>query len=183
MADALSDADAELDPADGDAFSPPEGPVARAGRWVCQLAIAGLIVMMGIEMVARSVFDWSIQVSNELGGYALVVIAFLSLASGQLQHAYHRVHFVEDRLGATGRALLRLVFDLAALAVTLVLVAAFARFEWITWNSGDVAATSLMTPLWLPRLALPLGALMLAGALGATVLADWRRLQAARGSH
>ena len=135
--------------------------------------------MMGAEMVVRSLFGWSIQFSNEIGGYALVAVTFLSLASGQLLHAYHRVHFVEARLSPAGRAWLRLAFDIAALVVSLVLLGELVRFEWITFNSGDVAATSLMTPQWMPRLVMPIGTLVLAWALTRTVLADWRRVRAA----
>ena len=175
-ADSLGD----VDHADIDAFSPAEDGAAAAGRWLCQIATIGLVVMMVVEMVVRSLFGWSIQWSNEVGGYALVAITFLSLASGQYLHAYHRVHFVEHRLTATGRALLRLGFDLASFVVALVLLLEFVRFEWITWRSGDVASTALMTPLWLPRLAMPLGAALLVWALLQTLVADWRRLRAAR---
>lgn len=179
-ATALDD-DVELDHEDADAFSPPEDAPARLGRWLCQALTLGLVAMMGVEIVVRSLLGWSIQWSNEVGGYALVGITFLSLASGQCLHAYHRVHFVEHRLGARGRAALRLGFDLASLAVALVLTAEFLRFEWITFGSGDVAPTALLTPLWLPRLAMPVGAALLAWALLRTVAADWRRWRAVRG--
>lgn len=169
----------ELDSADADAFSPPEGLAACVCRWCSEWIVVGLVIMMGAEMLVRSVFGWSIQFSNEIGGYALVAITFLSLASGQLLHAYHRVHFVESRLSPAGRARLRLAFDGATTVVAFVLLGELARFEWITWKSGDVAATSLMTPLWIPRLLMPLGALVLAWALLRTVAADWRRLRAA----
>ena len=165
-------------PADADVYSPPEDRVAWLGRWAAQILVVGLVAMMGAEMLVRSLFGWSIQFSNELGGYALVAITFLSLAAGQLQHAYHRVHFLENRLGPLGRARLRLLFDLLALAVTVVLLLELARFEWLSWRSGDVAATSLLTPLWLPRLVMPVGALGLTWALLRTVAADIRRLRA-----
>jgi TRAP-type C4-dicarboxylate transport system permease small subunit len=171
--------DTELHAEDGDAFSPPEDAFSRLGRRLSEWAMVGLVLMMGAEMVVRTLFGWSIQFSNEVGGYALVAITFLSLASGQLEHAYHRVHFVEHRLGPVGQARLRLGFDLATFVVTGVLLAEFVRFEWITWQSGDVAATSLMTPLWVPRFVMPVGMLMLAWALLATLRGDWRRLQAA----
>jgi len=171
--------DLEAESADADAFSPPEGRAARLARWVAQWLVVALVAMMGLEMLVRSLFGWSIQFSNELGGYALVAITFLSLGSGQLMHAYHRVHFLENRLGAVGRARLRLAFDLLAMAVTLVLLVELLRFEWLTWKSGDVSATSLMLPLWLPRLSMPIGALILAWALVRVVAADVRRLRAA----
>ncbi len=168
----------ELDAADADEFSPDEGLFAGACRRVSDWIVVGLVAMMGAEMLVRSAFGWSIQFSNEIGGYALVAITFLSLASGQLLHAYHRVHFVENKLGPAGRAWLRLAFDIGALAVTLVLLGELIRFEWITWKSGDVAATSLMTPQWIPRMVMPIGALALTWALLRTVAADWRRVRA-----
>jgi TRAP-type transport system small permease protein len=171
----------DLDPdhADADEFSPDEDIASRLGRWVSQVIVVGLVVMMVAEMLVRSVFGWSIQFSNEIGGYSLVAITFLSLGSGQMLHAYHRVHFVESRLSPKGRAWLRLAFDIGATAVALVLVVELLRFEWITWKSADVAATSLMTPLWAPRAVMPLGALVLVWALLRTLVADWRRTRAA----
>lgn len=164
---------------DADEFSPSEGVAARVGRWIGQACVLGLIAIMAAEMVARSLLGLSIQISNEVGGYALAAITFVSLGSGQLLHAYHRVHFVESRLSGRGKAWLRLAFDVASLVVTLVLLAELVRFEWITWNSGDVSATGLMTPLWMPRLFMPLGALLLAWALLRTLVGDWRRVRAA----
>ena len=171
----------ELDAADADEFSPPEGAAARVCRGASEWIVVGLVAMMGAEMVVRSLFGWSIQFSNEIGGYSLVAITFLSLASGQLMHAYHRVHFVEARMSPFGRAAMRLAFDAAALVVSAVLLAELVRFEWITFNSGDVAATSLMTPQWIPRLAMPIGTLVLVWALLRTVAGDWRRMRAASG--
>jgi TRAP-type C4-dicarboxylate transport system permease small subunit len=169
----------ELDSHDADAFSPHEDWFTGACRWVSDWLVVGLVSMMCAEMLVRSLFGWSIQFSNEVGGYALVAITFLSLGSGQLLHAYHRVHFIENKLSPAGRAWLRLGFDLGALLVAAVLLAELVRFEWITWNSGDVAATSLMTPMWVPRIVMPIGVLALAWALLRTVLADWRRIRAA----
>ncbi|RYE83854.1 MAG: TRAP transporter small permease subunit [Hyphomicrobiales bacterium] len=183
LADALPEQlpliDVDGSSADADAFSPGEDWTARLARWITQAIVVGLVVMMGFEMLVRSAFGWSVQFSNEVGGYALVAITFLSLGSGQLLHAYHRVHFLDSRLGPVGRARMRLLFDLAAAAVSAVLLFEMTRFEWITWKSEDVAATSLMTPLWIPRLVMPLGVLVLTWALLRTLAGDWRRLRAA----
>lgn len=169
----------ELDSHDEDEFSPAEDWSSRLCRFISDWLVVGLVIMMGAEMLVRGLFGWSIQFSNEVGGYALIAITFLALASGQLNHAYHRVHFVENKLSPSGKAWLRMIFNLGALAVSLVLLAEFVRFEWITWNSGDEAATSLMTPLWIPRLTMPVGMLALTWALLRTVAGDWRRVRAA----
>ncbi|MES2533775.1 MAG: TRAP transporter small permease [Pseudomonadota bacterium] len=167
-------------PEDADAFSPRSSLLERVTCGATEVAVVILVVMMGVEMIVRSAFGWSLQFTNELGGYALIAITFLGLAAGQTEHAFHRVHLLDSRLTPVGRAGLRLVFDLATTLVTAVLFFEFTRFAWITWASGDVAATSLMTPLWMPRLAMPLGTLALTLTLLRTVAADVRRLRYAR---
>ena len=166
-----------VDAVDEDAFSPRETLLEAVTRWAIQVAVLLLVVMMGVEMIARSLFGWSLQVTNELGGYALIVITFLGLASGQAGHAFHRMHLLDAHLPPAGRAALRLVFDVATAIVAIVLFAEFARFTWITWRSGDVAATVLLTKLWIPRLAMPVGALALALTLLRTIAGDVRRLR------
>lgn len=172
----VASAACELD-AGHDAGHATEGMVETLARWVVHAVVIGLLAMMGVEMFVRAALGMSMQISNEVGGYALVAICFLSLASGQLLHAYHRVQFVDRWLGGAAQAWLKLVFDALSLLVACVLLGEMVRFEMLTWQSGDVAATSLMTPLWLPRAAMLLGVAGLACALVRTLAADARRIR------
>ncbi|OLL31226.1 hypothetical protein BTH42_13600 [Burkholderia sp. SRS-W-2-2016] len=156
-----------------------EGVIERVLRWMVHAIVLGLLVMMGVEMFVRAALGMSMQISNEVGGYALVAICFLSLASGQSLHAYHRVQLVDRWLGMAARLRLKLLFDALSLAVACVLLGEMVRFELLSWQSGDVAATSLMTPLWLPRAAMLIGVAGLVCALLRTLAADTRRLRAA----
>lgn len=172
--DIISDGVVEI--ADADEFSPPEAWIERLFGWTAQAIVILLMFIVAVELVARGLFGWSLQSTNELGGYALVAITFLSMSTCLVNQAYHRVHFLEARMSARGRALLRLVFDSLAFAVAAILVWQFARFELITWRSGDVAPTNLMTPFWMPRLVMLIGVVGLAISLLRIMLGDLRRL-------
>ena len=149
----------------------------RLCLWGSGIAIVAMIVSIGLDVVARSVFNSALfGFSDELGGYLLVAIGFLSLSVCQVGDVYHRVEFVLQRLPRSGRAALLLSFDLVSLAVALVLLWQTARLEWITWDSGETAVTILETPLWLPRLVMPLGALALCSALIRTAMRHWRAI-------
>lgn len=171
--------DGVIEHADADAFSPSEAWIERLFRWATEAIVVALVALIVVELVARGLFSWSLQATTELGGYALVAITCLSLSTCLVNHSYHRVHFVESRLSARGKAWLRLVFDGLSLAVTAILVWQCARFELITWRSGDVAPTNLMTPYWIPRLVMVVGFAGLALSLMRTVAGDLRRLRAA----
>ena len=169
----------ELDSADADEFSPPEGHAARACRFVSEWIVVGLVVMMGAEMLVRSLFGWSIQFSNEIGGYALVAITFLSARFGTVAArlspcALRRGKDVARR-PCVAAACLRLRgpgCDGGAARRTGPL-----RVDHLPIRR--LAATSLMTPQWIPRLVMPIGTLVLAWALLRTVASDWRRVRAA----
>ena len=168
-----------VDAVDADDFSPREDRLEQGFRWVTEIVVVLLMAIIGAEVIVRSLFGGSLQVTNELGGFALVALTFLCMSTCQVNHAYHRVHFLDSRLSAHGRAGLRLFFDCLSLLVTLVLVWQFVRFEIISWKSGDVTSSNLMTPFWIPRAVMAIGVAGLAVTLLRTLYGDLRRLRAA----
>ncbi|WP_176929139.1 TRAP transporter small permease [Paraburkholderia lycopersici] len=143
-------------------------------RWVTQLAVIALILMIATEVIARSVFHLSLEVTDELGGYALIVVTFVSLPTCQAQGAFHHVHFLDARLGPLARAVLRAVFSAVSLAAIAILCWQFVLFALTSWQSGDVAATTLLTPLWIPRAIMCFGSACLCLSLCRTLHRDWR---------
>jgi TRAP-type C4-dicarboxylate transport system permease small subunit len=139
-----------------------------------------MIVLIGTEVFTRGLFNFSFQVSDELGGYMLVAISFLSLSVCQINHTFHRVELVQARLSERGRALSDLAFDIAALAFAGVLLWQIGRLELTSWSSGDEAPTYLMTKLWIPRLVMVAGTAALCLSMVTTIIADVRRIAASR---
>lgn len=143
-----------------------EGLIERICHVLCGLGLLAMILVVVTEVVTRNLFGFSFQVSDELGGYIVVLIAFLSLCVCQANDAYHHVEFLQARLSRSAQLLTRLIFDLLSLAVCVLITWQLAQLERATWISGDVAPTMLMTPLWLPQLAMVIGF----AALSVTVL-------------
>jgi TRAP-type C4-dicarboxylate transport system permease small subunit len=156
----------------------PEGPV----EWTCKLAseaaLVVMLVLVAVDIVTRWVFNFSFEVSDEVGGYMLVVICFVSLSACHVNGSFHEVEFVQARLTARGRSISQLIFGFLSLAACVLLAWQFARFELSSWRFGDMAPTYLSTPLWLPRLAMVLGMLALVFSLCRTLTAEAKRLRA-----
>jgi TRAP-type C4-dicarboxylate transport system permease small subunit len=156
----------------------PEGPV----EWTCKLASeAALVVMLilvAVDIVTRSVFNFSFEVSDEVGGYMLVVICFLSLSTCHVHGSFHEVDFVQAQLSARWRSISQLIFGLLSLLACGLLAWQFVRFEISSWRFGDVAPTYLSTPLWLPRLPMAIGMIALGFSLCRTSIAQAKRLRA-----
>jgi TRAP-type C4-dicarboxylate transport system permease small subunit len=150
----------------------PEGPV----EWTCKVASeAALLVMLAliaVDIATRYFFNFSFEISDEIGGYMLVAIAFLSLSPCQINGSFHEVEFVQARLSPRARSISRLIFGLLAFAASALLAWQFVRLEISSWRFGDVAPSYLATPLWLPRLPMALGMIALCFSLCRTLIAE-----------
>lgn len=161
-----------------DPWTPDETLLERLCQRFCELALVASVVMIGTEVIARALFHFSFEVTDEVGGYLLVAISFLSLPVSQVHHGFHHVEFVQARLSPRSRAWSRLIFDLVCVLCVGILFWQLARLELGTWRAEDVAPTILGTPLWIPRLTMPLGAAVLLITLLRTMIGDWRRIAA-----
>ena len=161
----------------GRALTLPEGPVEWTCKIVSEAALIVMLVLVAVDIVTRWLFNFSFEVSDEVGGYMLVVITFLSLPVCQVHGSFHQVELVQARLSPRARALSQLIFVLLALVACVLLAWQFIRLELSSWRFGDVAPTYLATPLWLPRLPMALGMIALAFSLCRTIVAEARRLR------
>jgi TRAP-type transport system small permease protein len=161
-----------------DRWTADETLLERLCERLCELALVVSVVMIVAEVIARALFHFSFEVTDEVGGYLLVAISFLSLPVSQVHHGFHHVEFVQARLSPRGRAWSRLIFDLVCMFCVGILVWQLFRLELGTWRAEDVAPTILGTPLWIPRLTMPVGAGVLLLTLLRTVIGDWRRIAA-----
>src|ERR1700691_6718545 len=89
----------------------PETVVERVCKLACVAALLVMLVVIGVDIFTRSVFNFSFEISDELGGYMLVLITFLSLPVCQINDSFHHVELVQSRLSLFGRAVSRVIFD------------------------------------------------------------------------
>ena len=152
--------------------------VERVCKFACVAALVVMLVVIGIDIFTRSLFNFSFEISDELGGYMLVVITFVSLSVCQVNDSFHHVELVQSRLSPLGRAVSHVIFDVLSLAFCVLLLWQLIRFEISSYRFGDQAPTYLATPLWIPRLAMVIGAAALCFSMLRTLAADVARLRA-----
>jgi len=137
------------------------GLLERLCQVICGLGIVALAVIVLTEIVTRNLFNFSFQISDEVGGYIVVGLTFLALPVCQARQAYHHVMFVQVRLSRRVREWLNLAFDLLSLAFCLMLIWELGWQVVQTWQTGDIAPTELATPLWIPQAVMPIGCVVL----------------------
>src|SRR6516165_1434489 len=146
--------------------------VERACKLACVAALIAMLVVIGLDILTRSLFNFSFEISDELGGYLLVVMSFVSLPVCQISDSFHHVELVQSRLSPFGRAVSHVIFDLLSLAFCVLLLWQLIRFQISSFRFGDQAPTYLATPLWIPRVAMLVGAAALCFSMMRTLAAD-----------
>jgi TRAP-type C4-dicarboxylate transport system permease small subunit len=161
-----------------DRFHPAPTLLEKACMWICEIAIVTMGAIVILEIVTRNLFGFSFEISEEIGGYIIVGITFLSLPVCQVYRSYHHVQFVQSRLSPRMQALSHLLFDLLSLLFCAVLLWQLIRFVATTHHAEDVAPTLLATPLWIPQAIMPIGMLAAVISLTRSAIGNWRRFSA-----
>jgi TRAP-type C4-dicarboxylate transport system permease small subunit len=156
----------------------PEGPIELACKWACEVALIVMLIVIGVDIGTRWLLNFSFEVSDEIGGYMLAAMTFLSLAVCQVNDSFHHVELVQARLSPRGRALSSLLFDLLTLCFALLLSWHYVRLEFSSYRYAERAPTFLETPLWIPRLVMAIGAIALCFAILRTIALHVRKLRA-----
>jgi TRAP-type C4-dicarboxylate transport system permease small subunit len=150
----------------------PESIIERLCKLACVAALLAMLIVIGVDILTRSLFNYSFEISDELGGYLLVVITFLSLPVCQINDSFHHVELIQSRLSPFGRAISQVIFDLFSLGFCALLLWQLARFEISSFRFANRAPTFLATPLWIPQIAMLAGAAALTFSMLRTLAAD-----------
>jgi len=127
-------------------------------RLLAEGTILVMVLLIVAEVVCRGLLGFSLMVVEELSGYLLVALVFMSMGIALRDGALFRVTFLVDRLRARARRMLVCLFDGCCLTGMLMLTWQLGRLVWQSWSRDVQAATTLATPLYIPQSIMVLGA-------------------------
>ena len=151
-------------------------PFLFAMRRVCAFAAVGAATVSAIAICfaclaitwavfARGIFGLNTIWEMEASVYLLIYAAFLSAAYTDRSGGQIGVRLVTDRLSGRASRIQRLLLDILALALfSLIAYSGWSMFIH-SWETGWRSPTVWGPPLWLPHLAIPLGAGLLVVSL------------------
>jgi TRAP-type C4-dicarboxylate transport system permease small subunit len=151
--------------------------IENTSEVLCAIFLVAMIVLIGAEAIARNVFHTSLQVTDEVGGYLLVALTFLSMPVAEAHGAFHRVELIQSRLGPSARIIAQIAFDLMSLIASALVTWQLTRLTLNSWRAEDVAPTPLQTPLWMPQATMAIGMALLCFALIRTMIAKARHVR------
>lgn len=155
-----------------------EGPIEKVCKMLCAAAIVVMLIVIGEDVVSRTIWNTSLELSDEIGGYMLVAITFLGLAVVKTHNGFHRTDYVQSRLPRKAQIASSILFDLLALGVALILLWQYFRFTSSRFEGGNTAPTRLATPQWIPAVPMILGMAAYVLAIIASTIRNVRKFNA-----
>jgi TRAP-type C4-dicarboxylate transport system permease small subunit len=134
-----------------------EGPIEKVCKVLCAVGIVVMLVVIGEDIISRAVWNTSLEISDEIGGYMLVAVTFFGLALAKTHGAFHKTDFFQSRLPHKAQVVSRIVFDLLTLGVAVILLWQYYRYTETRFLGGNTAPTRLGTPQWIPAVPMVLG--------------------------
>jgi TRAP-type C4-dicarboxylate transport system permease small subunit len=135
-----------------------------AAGYLAAFFMVGILLMVLASVVGRLV-GFNLRGSDAYAGYCMAAASFLALAHTLKRGEHIRVTLFLDRFG--GR--LRRPLDLWSHAAGTFFCGALAYFSVrLAWNShvfNDISQGNDATPLWLPQIAMAVGAIVLLVAM------------------
>jgi TRAP-type C4-dicarboxylate transport system permease small subunit len=152
-----------------------------AAAYVAAFFLVGTLAMVALGVIGR-LFDWYVAGTDAYAGYCMAASGFLALAHTLKRGEQIRVSLVLEHAGPR----LRRTLELASLAISSVLAAAFSwysiRLAFQSWQFNDTSTANDATPLWIPELSMAIGTTVLLIAFVDELVLEWRRQRRTRTS-
>jgi len=153
-----------------------------AAGYLAAFFMVGILLMVLASVVGR-LAGFNLRGSDTYAGYAMAASGFLALAHTLKRGEHIRVTLFLDRFGGRFRRPLELWSHAAGTFFCAVLALFSVRLAWTSHAYNDISQGNDATPLWIPQIAMAVGAIVLLVALVDDLVrvARGKPLQAAAG--
>jgi TRAP-type C4-dicarboxylate transport system permease small subunit len=135
-----------------------------AAGYLAAFFMIGILLMVLASVVGRAA-GFNLRGSDAYAGYAMAAASFLALAHTLKRGEHIRVTLFLERFGGRLRRPLEIWSYLAGTFFCAVLALFSARLVWQSYTFNDVSQGNDATPLWIPQIAMALGAAVLLVAM------------------
>jgi len=144
--------------------------LSLAGAALSALLVIALVVLITIEIVGRSFFDYSTMLADEYSGYFYLASIYFGLAYTFQEGGHIRIRIVTDRLGRRAKRWADILAGILLLAMLLFALVYSWRFMYESYEMEMVSEGVSETPLYLTQIPIVVGLALFAIAVVAFLL-------------
>ena len=131
-----------------------------ASGYLAAIFMIGTLLMVLASVLGR-MMNFNLRGSDAYAGYCMAAAGFLALAHTLKRGEHIRVTLILERLGTIGRHRLELVAHAIAVFFSGMFAFFTARLVYQSYVFNDISQGNDATPLWIPQIAMAVGAAIL----------------------
>jgi TRAP-type C4-dicarboxylate transport system permease small subunit len=135
-----------------------------AAGYLAAFFMVGILLMVLASVIGRLV-GFNLRGSDAYAGYCMAAASFLALAHTLKRGEHIRVTLFLERFGGRLKRPLDLWCHAAGIFFCAALALYSVRLVWQSYAFNDVSQGNDATPLWIPQVAMALGAVVLLVAM------------------
>lgn len=116
-----------------------------------------MMLMVVVDITMRALMGRSLLFAEEVGGYLLVLVAYLAMAEALKQGRHIRVEFLRKWIPTRLQRKLDLILTVPALCALIVLLWRSIIMVYRSYIRGTKIPGVLLTPVYLPQIVLVIG--------------------------
>lgn len=121
------------------------------------VSILAMVSIILLEVILRTVFRTSTLLAQEYAGYLVILFAFFCLAEVLRKGRHIRITLVVSHLPQTAQKVLNLLGSLLALSLVVYMIFWTSKSTILAFQIMQLAHTITETPLFIPKLFIPVG--------------------------
>jgi len=139
--------------------------LSSGGAILSSVALLALVVLILVEILGRSFFQYSTMIADEYSGYLYLSAVFFGLAYALNHESHIRISIVTSRLGVSASRWVDVFCGLMGVA-TMSVVVYYAWIFMMDTKSMDMVSEGVsQTPLYLTQIPVVVGSALLWFAL------------------
>jgi TRAP-type C4-dicarboxylate transport system permease small subunit len=135
-----------------------------AAAWAAAFFMVGVLLMVLASVVGR-LAGFNLRGSDAYAGYCMAAASFLALAHTLKRGEHIRVTLFLERFGGRLKRPLELVSHAGGTFFCAALAYYSARLVWLSRSYNDISQGNDATPMWIPQIAMAVGAIVLLVAM------------------
>lgn len=135
--------------------------LTNIASWMAGTLIFITVFIVCYEVLMRGMFNSPTEWSIEVSVYLVLISGFLGMAAALADDKHIKVDLLISRLPARVNLILGVVVSLAGLFFCFVLFYEGWEMVMSSFRLGRTSTSTLRVPMYIPQLAVPLGALLI----------------------
>lgn len=131
--------------------------ISKLGAFLASLLLVGLTILILVEIIGRSFFDYSTMLADEYSGYLYLGVVFLGLGYTFDENGHIRISLITSRLNKNKNRIIDIIVSIILLCILCYGIYYGYLYMYDSYEMEMVSESVSETPIYLTQIPMVIG--------------------------